>query len=303
MGLSANDLSVSGHCGVGSPRPKPHRRLRTLIAVCAMGCLLFALSVMAVLLFVDPQSSRRAYILRYYTLPRYLGAWVRPEMPPKYSGVWRDWHEDGSRYLEESLVAGVRDGRHTKFGAFDGREEEGSYVNGLRAGKWTWYEPGDRVVAEGVYINGREWEGMFKMRCLNDKFCNLIVSYTRGERNGPYVVQNLGYTLEEGRFIHGRLDGQQTLWWNYEARIRASEGGFVEGRRDGWWTWWSARGDLIARGEYREGKKWDGAFVEWDTDKLGFHPYRGGGHYRVRRFAGGTEVPGEGRGHLHGTEP
>lgn len=287
----ADDKAKASH---GNPTSRRVRRFCCiLLAVCSFACLLLALTVLVVLLFVNPQNSRRAYVFRYYTLPRFLGAWARPGMPARYSGVWRDWHEDGRRYLEESFVGGVRHGKHTMFGAFDRKEEEGEYREGARLGKWTWWDAGGQVVAEGEYINGREWEGTFKLKCPKDRFSNLIISYTRGKRNGPYYVQNLGDRLEEGRYRDDQLDGQQTLWWNYEAKIKVSQGSFRGGKRHGWWSWWTAKGRSIGRGEYREGKEWEGAFAEWDTDKLGLHPYRGNGGYRVRRFVGGRQVGSE----------
>jgi len=251
---------------------RPRVALLTGIAI-AVG----AVTVAAVCC-ISPQRSKQWYIFRFYVLPRYLGAWARPRRPADYTGVWRDWHEDGRRNLEESLVGGVRHGKHTVFGASDRKEEEGEYREGARVGKWSWWDAGGQVVAEGLYNDGMEWEGTFKIKDPNDIFCYDVVTYKGGKRDGPYTVWNGESKLEEGAYAQDRLSGVQILWWyarrGHEPWIKAREGRFVDGKRDGLWTWWNPTGDVIAKGVYRQGMEWAGAFVEWDTDKLGVHPYR-----------------------------
>jgi antitoxin component YwqK of YwqJK toxin-antitoxin module len=234
-------------------------------------------------------------MLRYYTLPRYLGAWVRPEMPARYTGIWRERYSDGSTYLEERFVEGMRQGRHTEYTTRGWKTEEGHYVSGKRHGTWTWWDVSGNVVAEGVYVAGTKWDGAFLSSHGPHRRCHMIATYRLGRRDGPYSVWSVSYKLEGGVYENDRRHGRRVRRYTEGTGGTgpiAEEGNYVMGRRDGKWKWWTREGHLIAEGEYKDGKEWAGTFVEWDRENLN-DPFVCDGERRTRHYSEGVRTRSE----------
>jgi hypothetical protein len=128
----------------------------------------------------------------------------------------------------------------------------------------------------------------------------MIATYELGRRDGPYTVWFGSYKLEEGAYESGRRHGRRV--WRYTEGTGgigpiAEEGNYVMGTRDGKWRWWTREGELIAEGEYRDGKEWAGAFVEWDRENLN-DPFVCDGERRIHHYNEGVRTRGE-RGEAH----
>lgn len=111
----------------------------------------------------------------------------------------------------------------------------------------------------------------------------------RGQAAEPSVVTNDvmgGWTLEKARVAHGEYpEGSASYgWWTTDTKAlvfrkngklngpvlswhengrRHFQGQCKDGERDGIWRYWDEKGNLVAEGEFRNGKRWNGTFAEF----------------------------------------
>ena len=154
----------------------------------------------------------KAYVLRQG---------VRP--PPRYSGTWRTWHENGNPRSERSLVNGVAHGPSKE-----------------------WDTQGKRI-ATGEYRDGDPFDGSFRQWYYLDgdlaKHCYAIDSYSSGRRHGPHSKWTVsGRKLAEGQFAGDERTGRWR-WWNWIG-TRIAVGTYKDGRP------WS--GSVVSRSD----KQW-----------------------------------------------
>ncbi len=136
-----------------------------------------------------------------------LGQGIRP--PPRYTGTWRTWHENGNPRSERSLVKGVSHGPSKE-----------------------WDTQGKRI-ATGEYRNGDRFDGSFRQSYYLDgdlaKHCYAVDSYSSGRRHGPYAEWTVrGQKLAEGQFADDKRTGRWR-WWDWSGG-RIAVGTYKDGR-------------------------------------------------------------------------
>lgn len=136
--MQANRRSPTGRAIFTRPRS---RRIVFLVIVLSV----VALVLLGALFFANPQWSRHVYLARRYWLAKHLGSWVKPERPPHYSGVWREWHEEGTKVLEDTYVKGIPHGGHSRYDFCGTKREDGTYDHGKRHGRWKWWDINGRL--------------------------------------------------------------------------------------------------------------------------------------------------------------
>ena len=74
------------------------------------GILFVSGGIILCMAYVDPQSSRFAYIFQaYYTRTYHAGGFIEP--PEQFTGTWRTWYKSGFRKQVIQYTAGKRDGQ------------------------------------------------------------------------------------------------------------------------------------------------------------------------------------------------
>jgi antitoxin component YwqK of YwqJK toxin-antitoxin module len=138
------------------------------------------------------------------------------------------------------------------------RMAEATLVAGTLHGRCREWNRNGVLIAEGEYRHGYQYEGTFR-----------VWYYIHNDLNK--------HSYEITTFRRGIRDGPCSDWT--KTGVRLSEGQYRQDRREGLWHWWWIDGKLLAVGEYREGRPWNGAFADdEDQDRT-----------RVRYFADGKQ--------------
>ena len=140
--------------------------------------------------------------------------------------------DDGKPWLQVTYAHGKMNGPLTEWDPFNGNiVRQGSFTNDLETGKWVWCQPGTgEKLAECMYQNGK--------------------------LEGRKTLWREGKLAVEEEYENGEKISERT--WHDNGKL-SEEGTFSNGKKDGSWTYWDRDGHLLARGQWKDGKPWDGA--------------------------------------------
>jgi antitoxin component YwqK of YwqJK toxin-antitoxin module len=128
----------------------------------------------------------------------------------------------GEKSREEHYQDGRREGLAVEWGSKDRKTSQCTYHNDRIVGKRLyWNATNGALRAEEIYDNG------------------YLAELTVWHENGPKAK-------------HGRFKG---VWPD------VSGGPQLAGKRDGTWTYWDADGKVVAEGQWKVGKPWEGTCI------------------------------------------
>jgi antitoxin component YwqK of YwqJK toxin-antitoxin module len=141
----------------------------------------------------------------------------------KREGLLIEWsHLTGEKVLEETYHADRREGLAVEWYFKDVKRSECTYRGDRIVGKRLYWGTNGRLQVEEVYD---EW--------------GVLTEYTAWHDNGT-------------RAKHGKFKGRWRDVWG---------GPYLAGRRDGTWTYWDQGGNVLAEGQWRDGKPWEGTCI------------------------------------------
>ena len=153
---------------------------------------------------------------------------------------------------------------------------EGEYSNGKRNGKGKEYNKEGKLIYEGWLFMGKRWEGKgiiekgllifegeYRNGQLNgkgkeyNKEGQLIFDgeYKDGKRNGKGKKYKDGQLIFEGNYKSGKANGYIR---KYNEGILIFEGNYSNGLKDGIAKEYNYLGNLMFKGEYKVGKRYNG---------------------------------------------
>jgi len=145
---------------------------------------------------------------------------------------------------------------------------EGKYLNDKRNGKGIEYDKNGKILFLGEYKNGKRWNGKIK-GLIEQVFFEIDFEgkYINGEGIGKgkkYFVQFSERLLEyEGEFKNYEKSGYGKEYSPYK-KILIYEGEFLNDRRNGKGEEYYD-GRLIFKGEYLNGKRWNGKYRSFNN--------------------------------------
>jgi antitoxin component YwqK of YwqJK toxin-antitoxin module len=163
-------------------------------------------------------------------------------------GVWKYWHEDGSRYRVIVFNEGNRHGDYKELHLNGEVAERGMYTEDKRDGKFTaWYDDGKKRL-DITYVNGKK--------------SGIQLEWYRNEQQRSSVA-----------FDKDMRHGTAT-WWNREGELMASgafrndkpnSGTIVElGEDDShWFVRTYVSGEVTGEILHEDGKPKNGLYIEW----------------------------------------
>lgn len=136
--------------------------LRNAVLCVSLGVLIALTVTVLTLRYSDSQSWKYCYIFQYYISPGVSpgSGLVRPS--DDYSGVWRQWHQNGQLKMEATYKNGKLDGRRTSWHDNGQKYDEGNYESDRPVGRATsWYADGrkrhESLWATGEHIKIVSW--------------------------------------------------------------------------------------------------------------------------------------------------
>jgi antitoxin component YwqK of YwqJK toxin-antitoxin module len=155
---------------------------------------------------------------------------------PVLHGVRTTWHENGQKESEEMYRDGTLHGLATKWWTGGRMESVGEWRNGNREGEWTWWQPTGDLHSRCTYRNGHE---VGRKTYWNPAGAVIL---EEDYDDGGHPVETRSY----------RDDGRLKMLGHY------GRSWFTRGRKHGRWTYWDASGNVVAEGEWRYGRPWNG---------------------------------------------
>jgi len=220
-----------------------------------------------------------------------------PLVNGKKEGVFRMFFTAGSKripYAEVPFVAGLKHGTAKYYSWRTGKvTTEEPYAYGLMHGELRGYYPDTGNLRWIVPFEHGKRQGTAKVysqsgRVLSETPCSQGREHglsTWWDEKGDIVAQG---TYEQGEMWTGTFvewigpglerDGDQgSVIWAYRD-------GVLHGRT----VWRDAQGAVIADGEYRQGKPWNGSFIDADPLRKAVGPGKRG--WSIRSYRNGSEV-------------
>ncbi|MBI1904326.1 MAG: hypothetical protein HYS13_24795 [Planctomycetia bacterium] len=154
------------------------------------------------------------------------------------------WAKSDLKEIQVEYRDGKQHGTYTRWhtGSLQ-KSEEGQFAGGKPFGQWTWWNANGNVVAKCNYKDGKI-DGAKKF--WNDK-SNLV----REE-----VYNDDGFMVE---LTAWHDNGQKRLQGSYKPRKDALKDVFAAAVvKHGTWTYWNKTGEVVAQGEWKDGKPWSG---------------------------------------------
>ena len=159
----------------------------------------------------------------------------------KYEGFWVYWHENGKKKSEGIYRNDLRQNKWTFWHENEQEKSEGLFVNGELDGKWIyWFDSGEKQ-AEGVYNDGAKdgvWNYFYKtgQTEITETYKERQLNYCIGffENGNLKFKGNASYSLNNGEWIYGNVDGKIFMKGNY-----------LNDHKDGEWTRFFPNGDSM----------------------------------------------------------
>ncbi len=105
-----------------------------------------------------------------------------------YTGVYREFHENGAVKLEIELIDGIKDGKVNLYFEDGKIHEVYSYKQNLMDGLWLTYNTENIKTAEANYLNDKK-DGTWKIWDDNGNLLYLM-QYKNGEKTGTWIKYN-----------------------------------------------------------------------------------------------------------------
>ena len=176
----------------------------------------------------------------------------------KRNGKGTEYDNDGLLLFEGEYLNGKRNGKGKEY-YFNGKLKfEGEYLNGEKNGKGKEYFINGNLYFEGEYLKGKKWNG---------KGFNKYGGYAFRIKNGNgYILIYNTYDelIFEGYYLNGEINGYGYEYeFQYENEFDVEklnikfEGEYFNGIRNGKGKEYNIFGEIIFKGEYLNGKKWN----------------------------------------------
>lgn len=151
-------------------------------------------------------------------------------------GVRTTWHDNGEKASEDTYKDGKLDGPSVRWRTDGKKEVEGAWQDDREEGVWTWWQPTGDLHSRCIYRNGH---------IVGRKtYWNAAGTVIREEDydDGGHPVETRAY--------HG--NGRPEMVGHF------GRGWFNRGRKHGRWTYWDLEGNVVADGEWHNGRPWNG---------------------------------------------
>jgi antitoxin component YwqK of YwqJK toxin-antitoxin module len=211
-------------------------------------------------------------------------------------GPCQSFHPGGKPHLAATYDRGKRNGAASEWYASGQLRSSATYREDQLDGQLTLYRDNGETLAAGTFRLGQRFAGTFR-EDAELPACYWINTYAGGQLTDGLLYHDDGELVDgpiherhpDGsisrtyRFFNGRKDGDE-LWLYPDGQVARQmtwlanqlEGPYLEwypnqqlrwstvlrdGRRHGVETHWKENGEVIARGEYRDGQPWEGTFL------------------------------------------
>ena len=194
----------------------------------------------------------------------------------KRNGKGIEYDNDGLLQFEGEYLNGKRSGKGKEY-FFNGKlKYEGEYLNGERTGKGKEYFINGNSYFIGEYLNGKKWNGKGFNKYGGNAF--------RIKNGNGYILIYDTYDdlIFEGNYFNGKINGYGYEYENDGKKIKF-EGEYLNGIRHGKGKEYNIIGDIIFKGQYLNGKKWNCKMFD-DNNKLIFELKNGKGFGQECRF-------------------
>ena len=207
----------------------------------------------------------------------------------KLDGAWQRFYPGGQLAEEGAYTAGKKNGHWRQLGPTGTLLGEYDMKAGTGIEKY-WFEDGP-LYSERQFYAGVP-NGKLEIHD-HDGYLVVVAKYYGGKLDGPHVVgakpsmrieeefkhgvrinarkiwQFWQLLIDENYDLHGKLDGQFTIWRDSVKNIPRVVGTYDHGKRTGTWSWFDRIDNKEREGDYADGKK-TGAWFEWFENKLVF---------------------------------
>ena len=158
---------------------------------------------------------------------------------------------------------------------------EGEYIDGKRNGicKEYYFKSG-QLKFEGEYLKGKKWNGKGY-----DYSGKIIYQLTNGE---GYIKEYNDYkSLEfEGEFVNGERNGKGKEYSSTISNVVEFEGEYLNGKRNGEGKEYNYKSELIFKGEYKDGKRWNGVGFIPGNKNIAYELKNGKGYVKELYYEG-----------------
>jgi uncharacterized protein len=156
----------------------------------------------------------------------------------KLTGNWKWFYDNEQLKVEESYIAGLKEGTHIEYDETGKIIENGEYVKGLEDGEW--------FTISGDFIE----RGFYRDGLKNGKWSSYYLV-----NNGVKTDSTVSFT---GSFVDDNPDGKHVYYWD-NGKVR-TEGPYVMGKKEGDWIIYNYDGTPFLVITYKNGSeiKYDG---------------------------------------------
>jgi antitoxin component YwqK of YwqJK toxin-antitoxin module len=171
--------------------------------------------------------------------------YVDPAGNEVLEGAVVQWYSNGRKHREIHYHDGLPDGEQIEWGSTGGKEFECRYRNGFKTGPETTWGPLGRKTSECVYREGKI-AGKKTFWFDNGVVAKEETYDGKGKLSDVVLFHPNGKRKEEGHF--GGWYKDTKFLWNEAANMK----------KEGRWSYWDKEGKLLAEGEFRDGRAWEG---------------------------------------------
>ncbi|MFW6222428.1 MAG: toxin-antitoxin system YwqK family antitoxin [Bacteroidota bacterium] len=173
---------------------------------------------------------------------------------------WKEYYESGRLKAEGYYKDNRKVGKWIYYFENGEIEQRGEYNDdGKAIGEWRWYYSNGQLRRK-EFLNNDIPDGMYK-EYTNEGEIWAEGRYIEGLRNGPWIINHLGYK-QVGQYNN---DVRQGMWRYYKDDVLVYEGRFEDGLPDGKHVAYWDNGNLRYEGVYNMGEK-NGEWNKYTSD-------------------------------------